>query len=199
MNPNHPSGITLGQFTAAFVPFGLLLSVALLWPETTQALDLNRTKATIWVASILLIPALALYPFEAMSPRVSNLAHLYWSFAYLAFLVHADWAVFVIFGGVGDTFKQMGALIAGANFLLVVWWGIEVLLLWTVRHMTHRFAIFHLLTRAFVFLVFAVTLVALRGGSVRALGIVFIASTLAALAIRLWARDRPAEGQMKPA
>jgi processive rubber oxygenase RoxA-like protein len=58
-----------------------------LWPETTHALDLNQTKAAIWAASILLIPALSLYPFEAASTRVSNLAHLYWSFAYLAFLL----------------------------------------------------------------------------------------------------------------
>jgi hypothetical protein len=38
--------------------------------------------------------------------------------------------------------------------------------------------------------VFAITLIALRGGSVRALGIVFAALVVVALAVRLWARDR---------
>src|SRR5262249_37397758 len=150
MRSYPPSGITLGQFTTAFVPFGLLLCAALLQPETTDALDLNRTKATILAASVLLIPALALYPFEAMSLRVSNLAHLFWTFAYVTFLVHADWAVFVIFGSVANTFKQMGTLIAGVNFLLVIWWGIEVLLLWTVKSESHRLAVFQLATRTFV-------------------------------------------------
>jgi hypothetical protein len=191
MKTYPPSGITLGQFTAAFVPFGLALSIALLWPETTLALDLNRTKATIWVASILLIPTLTLYPFEAASMRVSNLAHLFWTFAYLAFLVHAYWAVFVVFDGVADTFKQMGTKIAGMNFLLLIWWGIEVLLLWTVREVTHRLAVFQLATRVFVFLVFALTLLVLRGsGPVRALGIVFVAAVLGSLAVRFLARDR---------
>jgi hypothetical protein len=118
-----PAGITLPQFTAAFVPFGIFAVSALLWPETTQALDLERTKATIWATSILLIPALVLYPFRMASAPVANLAHLYWTFAYLLFLIHAYWAVFVIFDGIVDTFKQMGAATAGANFLLVLWVG----------------------------------------------------------------------------
>jgi hypothetical protein len=194
MRPSLPSGVTLGQFTAAFVPFGLLLSVALLWPETTQALDLYRTKATILAASALLIPAFALYPFAGMSPRVANLAHLFWSFAYLTFLVHAGWAVFIVFHGVTDTFKQMGTLIAGMNFLLLIWWGIEVVLLWTVRNPSHGFAVFQWATRVFVFLVFAVTLLFLRATPpARLLGIVLVVATLAALIISRWAGVRTRE------
>ena len=162
MRPSLPSSITLNQFTAAFFPFGVLLSAALLWPEKTETLDLDRTRATIWAASTLLIPAFALYPFAGLSMRVANLAHLFWTAAYLVFLVHAWWAVFIIFHGIADTFKEMGALIAGMNFLLVIWWGIEVLLLWTVRHTLNGFAVFQLATRIFVFLVFALTLLVLR-------------------------------------
>jgi hypothetical protein len=193
MRPSLPSGLTLNQFTVAFVPFGLLLSASLLWPETTQSLDLDRTRATIWAASALLIPAFALYPFAAVSARVANLAHLLWTFAYLTFFVHAWWAVFIIFHGIADTFKEMGALIAGANFLLVIWWGIEVLLLWTVRFAAHGFAVFQLATRIFVFLVFALTLLVLRAtGPAKALGIALVAVTIGALAIRLWA-GKPAD------
>jgi hypothetical protein len=190
MKASPPADITLPQFTAAFVAFGLLAVLALLWPELTQALDLNRTKATIWATTLLLIPALVLYPFHTLSARIANLAHLFWTFAYLMFLLHAYWAVFVIFDGVADTFRQMGPLIASVNFLLLIWWGLDVLLLWTARSQTPRAARFQWATRVFTFLVFAITLIALRGGSVRALGIVFAALVVVALAVRLWARDR---------
>jgi hypothetical protein len=190
MKASPPADITLPQFTAAFVAFGLLAVLALLWPEFTQALDLNRTKATIWATTLLLIPALVLYPFHTLSARIANLAHLFWTFAYLMFLLHAYWAVFVIFDGVADTFRQMGPLIASVNFLLLAWWGLDVLLLWTARSQTPRAARFQWATRVFTFLVFAITLIALRGGSVRALGIVFAALVVVALAVRLWARDR---------
>jgi hypothetical protein len=190
MKASPPADITLPQFTAAFVAFGVLAVLALLWPELTQALDLNRTKATIWATTLLLIPALVLYPFHTLSTRIANLAHLFWTFAYLMFLLHAYWAVFVIFDGVADTFRQMGPLIASVNFLLLVWWGLDVLLLWTARSQTPRAARFQWATRAFTFLVFAITLIALRGGSVRALGIVFATLVVVALAVRLWARDR---------
>jgi hypothetical protein len=190
MKASPPADITLPQFTAAFVAFGVLAVLALLWPELTQALDLNRTKATIWATTLLLIPALVLYPFHTLSARIANLAHLFWTFAYLMFLLHAYWAVFVIFDGVADTFRQMGPLIASVNFLLLVWWGLDVLLLWTARSQTPRAARFQWATRVFTFLVFAITLIALRGGSVRALGIVFAALVVVALAVRLWARDR---------
>ena len=190
MKASPPADITLPQFTAGFVAFGLLAVLALLWPELTQALDLNRTKATIWATTLLLIPALVLYPFHTLSARIANLAHLFWTFAYLMFLLHAYWAVFVIFDGVADTFRQMGPLIASVNFLLLAWWGLDVLLLWTARSQTPRAARFQWATRVFTFLVFAITLIALRGGSVRALGIVFAALVVVALAVRLWARDR---------
>jgi hypothetical protein len=192
MRPSPPMRISLLEFSAAFISFGLILSAAMLWPEGTQSLDLDRTKATIWGASIMLIPAMALYPFEDLSLRTSNLAHLFWSFAYLIFLVHAFWAVFIIFHGVADTFKEMGTRIASVNFLLVIWWGLEVLLVWTARHVTRGFALFQLATRVFVFLVFALTLLFLRGmGPVRILGIVFVAVTILALIIRVWTRLGP--------
>jgi hypothetical protein len=195
MRPSLPSSITLNQFTAAFVPFGVLLCAALLWPEMTQTLNLDRTRATIWAASTLLVPAFALYPFGGLSTRVANLAHLFWTLAYLVFLVHAWWAVFIIFHGVADTFKEMGTLTAGMNFLLVIWWGIEVLLLWTVRHASHGFAVFQLATRIFVFLVFALTLLVLRAtGPALILGIVLVVATFGALAIRCWAVARPTNG-----
>jgi hypothetical protein len=192
-----PADISLPQFTAVFVLFGILAVAALLWPETTLALDLNRTKATIWATTLLLLPALVLYPFRDMSQRIANLAHLFWTFAYFMFLIHAYWAVFVIFDGVRDTFKQMGVPIASVNFLLVIVWGLDVLLLWLVRSTTPRTVRLQWTVRAFTFLVFAITLIALRGGSVRILGIVFVACVALALLVRAWARDRMDVGYLR--
>ncbi|MER9631000.1 hypothetical protein [Mesorhizobium sp. M0296] len=190
MRATSPADITLPQFTAAFVTFGVFTVFSLLWPETTiENLSLGRTQATIWATSIMLIPAFMLYPFHTLSARVANLAHLFWTFAYSLFLVHAYWAVFIIFDGIRDTFKQMGTLIAGVNFLLVLWWGLDIVLLWTVRSTSPAAARFQIATRVFTFLVFAITLIALRGGSVRVLGIVFVAVAVLALAVRLWVRE----------
>jgi hypothetical protein len=185
-----PQKVTLGQFTAAFVSWGLLAVIALLGPELTQSLDLNRTKATIWATTILLIPALVLFPFRSASTRTANLAHLYWTFAYLMFLLHAYWAIFVIFRGISDTFVQMGIPIAGMNFLLLLWWGLDVVLLWAVPSYSPRAERFQRATRVFTFLVFALTLIVLRGGPARVLGYVFVAAVVLALAVRFWARDR---------
>ena len=97
---------------------------------------------------------------------MANLAHLFWLFAWLAFLVHAYWAVFIIFDGVADTFRQRGTFIAGVNFFLVGLWTLDVLLLWTLRRPPDWLRKMQLATRTFAFVVFAITLVALRGGAV---------------------------------
>jgi hypothetical protein len=193
-----PQEITLGQFTLVFISWGLLAVGALIWPEFTEALDLNRTRATIWVTSILLIPAVALYPFRSASQCTANLAHLFWTFAYLMFLLHAYWAIFVIFDGVRDTFAQMGIIIAGMNFLLLGWWGLDVVLLWTVPSESNRMHRFQRATRVFTFLVFALTLIVLRGGPARVLGGVFVGVVALALAVRFWARDNYARPLVRP-
>lgn len=190
MRATPPADISLPQFTAAFVPFGALALFALLSPETSPDLDLGRTKATILVTSVMLIPVFVLFPFRTVSTRVANLAHLYWTFAYLLFLLHAYWAVFVIFHGIADTFKQMGTLIAGVNFLLVLWWGLDAVLLWTMRSTSAAAARFQNATRVFTFLVFAITLIVLRGGPARTLGIVLAAAAVLAQVVRLFVRER---------
>jgi hypothetical protein len=72
----------------------------------------------------------------------------------------------------------------------VLWWGLDVVLLWTVRSTSPAAARFQIATRVFTFLVFAITLIVLRGGSIRMLGIVFAAAAILALAVRLWVRER---------
>jgi hypothetical protein len=190
MIPHQPRQITLPQFSATFIPFGLLLAGALFWGETGNDLVLERVKATIWSTSILLNVALVIAPFRAMSPRMNNFAGLYWSFAWLIFLAHAYWAVFLYFGGIAETFAGMGARIAGPNFFLVAWWSIDVVLLWLVRDEPRWLAIAHTAARVFAFLVFAITLVILRGDAARGLGIVFTTTVIVALVVRWLAGSR---------
>jgi len=190
MTNQHPRDITLAEFSAAFIIFGVALVVALIWPETTGALNLNRTKATIWAASIVLNVALVLYPFRSVSPALRNLSGLFWTFAALIFLVHAWFAVFIIFDGVIDTFRQMGTKIASVNFLLTIIWSLDVVLLWTVRDPRRWLEIMHTVVRLFAFIVFAATLIVLRGGPARTLGIVFAGTIVAAVVISLLARSK---------
>lgn len=190
MDPLRPNQVTLLQFSAVFIPFGLLLVFAMLWPEVTGALQLNRTKATIWCTSLILIPALALAPFRSASQPTTNLAVLFGLFAYLLFLVHAYLAVLIIFDGIADTWAQMGPLIAGTNFALVILWGLDLVLILSVSYPPRWLVIAHAAVQVFVFLVFAITLIALRGGPVRGLGIVFTAALIASSGIRLLVRTR---------
>jgi hypothetical protein len=198
MTDHRPQGITLAEFSSAFVVFGVLLVAALIWPEGTGALNLNRTKATIWATAVLLNVALIVYPFRSVSPALNNLAALFWTFAGLAFLTHAYWAVFIIFDGVIDTFRQMGLVIAGINFLLTIAWSLDVVLLWMMKRDLRWLDIAHAAIRIFAFIVFAATLVILRGGSARVLGIVFTSTVIVAVMVRVLARAR-ATDTLRPA
>lgn len=188
-SPDRLVAITLGQWTITFVPAAGLLIAALAVPELTRELDLNRTRWTIWAATLLLLPSLALYPFRSAAPAVANLTFLYWIFAWVVFLVHARWAVFVVFDGVADTFRQQGTLIAGVNFLLTALWTADVALLWV--RTPHPWLLWSRLgVRAFAFLVFAVTLLFLRQGAVWWLGLAFAAAVIGALVVRWIAAER---------
>src|SRR5262249_54624592 len=98
--------------------------------------------------------------------------------------------VFIIFNGIADTFRQMGVPIASTNFLLTILWTLDVLLLWLVRREHTWVEITHLVIRIFAFLVFALTLLVLRGGSARILGIVFTAAILIAAVARALMQTR---------
>ena len=195
MMSHRPRAITLGQFSAVFIPFGILLVGALMWPETTDAVDLNRTIATIWAATVLLGVALTVYPLRGISQGTNNLASLYWTGAWLIFLAHAYWATFIIYDGVADTWHQMGPKIAGANFFLTFWWSMDVVLVWTVIREPRWLTWFHIAARLFAFLVFAVTLLFLRAGPARYLGVIFVLAVLAALAVRALADVRRTDMQ----
>jgi hypothetical protein len=201
MMPNRQRGISLTQFTNAYVPFALLIVLALLLPETTPNLDRYRTIFTIWATTVLLIPALCLYPFSDGSDAVHNYWHLLWTFSYLAFLFHFYWAVFVIFKGVQGTFVGQGPLIATINFVLTAWWGTDIALSWFVASCPTWVRWERAGAHLFVFLIFSVTTLVLRPTPVtRVLGLGLTIAVAASFAIWLIVRDSaPAAAELPEA
>ena len=89
---------------------------------------------TVWVAMALVIPALCLYILPARTQGRMNYWLLFWTFAYIAYLFHFYYAVMVHYhASIPEVFQQQGIKIAGSNFLVTFWWGLDVLLAWFVR------------------------------------------------------------------
>ncbi len=173
--PNR-HGPSLTEFTNTYVPFTLLVALALIMPETTQNLDRYRTIYTIWATILLLIPPLCIY--------------LSWTFSYLAFLFHFYWAVFVIFKGIHGTFAGQGTFIAATNFLLTLWWGTDVLLSWLVSSFSTWLRWERTGAHVFVFSIFSITTLVLRPTPItRALGLALTIAVVMSFAIWLIVRD----------
>jgi len=186
MTVSRSEQIGFGQFANVYVPFALLVALALLAPEQTQNPDLYRTKLTVWATTILLIPSMCLFFFWGISRSANNYWLLLWTFSFLSYLVHFYYGTFVTFDGIGDTFVKQGTLIAGSNFLLTFWWGIDVFLAWASRSPPRWMWIQRVALHAFVFVVFVIANVFLRGGSIRSLGIAFAVVVALCFLIRLY-------------
>jgi hypothetical protein len=190
MMTNRHARVSFTEFTNTYVPFALLIALALLMPEATQNLDRYRTIFTIWATILLLVPALCLYLFSDASDAAYNYWHLFWTFSYLAFLFHFFWAVFVVFKGVHATFIEQGNLIAGTNFLLTFWWGTDVVLSWLVASCPTWQRWERASAHLFVFLVFSITTLVLRPTPItKMLGLVLTIAVAVSLVIRLIVRD----------
>lgn len=190
--------ITLGQFTATFVPFGVLLSLALLGAEVSQNLVMARVRTASWVALAFFTVAFCLYLWPGESPRRRNWWLLAWTFALLAYLVHFGYSFFgAHHGSLREVWTTQRPLIATSNFLVTFWWTADVVHAWLRREGKWRgFArtAIHLL----VFITFAVSSLVLFGGAVRVLGILMMLSVLLSLGARL-VRRRHRERQTPPA
>jgi len=181
--------ITLGQFAATFIPFGLLLVLALMAAETALDLPSQRMIYSIWVAQALVIPALCLYILPARTQRRMNYWLLFWTFAYIAYLFHFYYAVIVHYhASIPEVFQQQGIKIAGSNFLVTFWWGLDVLLAWLIRVDVKWIRIERLLANIFIPLVFFVASVVIFRGFVNVLGYAMTAAIVICLTIRIYAR-----------
>jgi hypothetical protein len=174
------------EFVNTFVPFGLLLSAALLLPETTEDPLLGRIKNTIYLATVFLIPALCLRALPQYAPAQGRYALLFGTFSYLAYMVHFYFAGMVYFGGVHGILTHMRPPVAWTNLVLTAWWTLHELIAWfgPARAGWARWEgrVFYL----FLFLTFVVTELYLRPTPIpHALGLVLAISVPLCLLVRL--------------
>lgn len=192
---NDFRNFTLGQFTATFVPFGLFLVAAMFGAESAFSLPDQRMLTSVWAAQALLIPALFLYCAPYRTQRHRNLWVLFWTFAFLAYLVHFYYAVMVHYhGSLSEVWHQQGAKIAGSNLLDTGWWAFDVILAWTVRPDVKWVRIQRLVFNIYLPLTFFVASVVIFKGFVNVLGYSMTAAILLGVAIRLVHRWRARHG-----
>lgn len=196
--PRITLGPTLGQFTATFVPFALLLSAALMGAEVSQTLVLARVHTSSWVSLAFFTVAFCLYLWPGDSPRRRSWWLLAWTFALLAYLVHFGYSFFgVHHGSLEDVWQSQRPLIAGSNFLVTLWWTADVVHGWLRREGRWR-GILRTLLHLLVFITFVVSSLVLFGGAVRILGALMTAAVAVALGARLvrrLRRPRPAPAE----
>jgi hypothetical protein len=182
----HRRRVSLTEFTNIFVPFGILTFLALMAAELTQNLILFRAVYSIWVTMIFLVPAVCLYVLPGKSEAKHNYWLLLWTFGFLAYLVHFYYTVFVIFNGsIPVIYAEQGVVVATSNFLVTLWWGLDVLLGWFVDLPNKIITLQRAAAHIYIPATFFVSAVLIKTGFVRALGIVMTVAILLCLAIRI--------------
>jgi hypothetical protein len=179
--------ITLTQFTTTFCLFGLLLVAALLWPETTLDLPTSRLIYSIWVTIVLMTPAICLFVLPNATPARRNYWLLFWTFSFLAYMVHFYYAVFVHYhGSIREVYASQGVRIATSNFLVTAWWGFDVVLAWFVDSQSKWIRVQRVLAHIYIPLTFFIASVVIFKGFVNVLGIAMTASILICVLVRVW-------------
>ena len=97
---------------------------------------------SIWATAILLTPALCFYILFRPGP-VEEYWRAFWTFAYVAFLFHLYWTIVKTFQlNFYEIFHSHSGFVANRehtvdqpalDLFLALWWGVDVVLLWTVR------------------------------------------------------------------
>jgi hypothetical protein len=160
-----------------------------------------RIVFTIWVSTVLLTFALCFYALRRPNAPSSYWV-LFWTFSYLAYLLHFYWSAGVLFGW--DFTSKDGILHSriGTNpdpekvvcnpipdLVLTVWWGLDVLLAWLVfaSPCPKWLRIERGAVSLFAFVVFfgATVLAAKAGPVVRVLGVLMVVSVLLCYLVRI--------------
>jgi hypothetical protein len=188
-------GIGLLEFTLAFVPFGVFLGAALLAAETTMDLDFYRTVYTIWATTTLVTPALCAFALPGQSARKGALWLLFWSFAFVVYIVHAGYAYFGVYdGSVREFLDGQGLFPAANNVVFTLWWAFDLVLAWVYRGSAAWVQKQRIGAHVYIGGVFVVSTVILKHGFITVLGVILTLSVLLCLVIRLDARRRSRAG-----
>ncbi len=203
--------VTLVQFTWAFVPFALLISVALLYPEASQNLRLFRTIYLIRASLLLVLPALVFFPFIGFGVEVRNLWRLFWTFGLIAHLAHLGYAVFFVFGDQLETARlypdlyglssnnvsvyrliveQQTSVVVWSNIAVTGFWLLDAALAWGSPPTSRAIWSFHVFTWLYVIFSFIVsTIYFYKNAASYNLGVCLIAVVTLALVVRALLRS----------
>jgi heme peroxidase len=149
--PDNFHGSTASIFIFAGVVFLVAMAVAhgaaVLQPLYRQDPFHYLDTFTIWACLFLLTPALCFHVFSR-SDAPNSYWRAFWTFAYLALLVHLYWAVTGSCGSSLEVIKYFsttpgalegppghtGCIVAhpGPDFFLAAWWGLDVVLAYVV-------------------------------------------------------------------
>jgi hypothetical protein len=182
------TGPALSQIAATFAPFALLLSAALLAPETQTSVVLFRTKYTVWVSIIFATPAYTLYVLgiEPKGSPVYQYWRLLWTFSFLGYAMHFYYAFFVMYrSNISAVLDQQTAKVGISNFIFTIWWALDVALLWFTRKQDGWVRLQRICFQVFSFIVFITAFVFLRPGAPFYFGITMLLTVLLAALIRL--------------
>lgn len=141
-------------------------------PDPAQALTLYTIRVTI----LLLIPALAIFPWLRREPAWWPYWRLFWTWSYIAYLTHFFWTVLGVFGGdIPRIFDDPRVSSPAFNFVLTSWWGLDVLLAWRATHPAGWIRAQRAALQAVTFLAFVVAAGVQAQGITRMLEIVLVA------------------------
>ena len=110
-------------------------------PAEPHSVEYYRTIFSIWATIVLVTPALCFHVFSR-SDAANTYWRAFWTFAYLAFLVHVYWAVWGVCGGDLNVvfnakvppaaFPECLVEHPGPDFFFTAWWGLDVILAWLI-------------------------------------------------------------------
>lgn len=210
--PHETPGQTRARYWFVFAVFVVLMVLAHLGAQVKGALDARagspidthtvlyyRVILTIWATILLVTPALCFHVFSR-ADAPNSYWRAFWTVGYLAFLVHLYWTVAATFHfDFHEIFhSQQGMAVdpervvqhPAADFFLTAWWGLDVLLAWTVADSkwvrVQRGAV-HVLAFVMFFGAFVLASKATMGA--HALGIMMALAVLASFVVVLIVRD----------
>jgi Animal haem peroxidase len=215
-------GQSRAKFWFVFALFLVLMAIAHISAELQARLGAHATQGlpalaaldyraifTIWASILLLAPALCFHVFSKADASNSYWRD-FWTFAYLAFLVHVYWTAFAMFqlnwslifnSELQKTINPVRVVEhAAPDLFLAAWWGLDVVLAWLVPDhkwvRVQRGAV-HLL--AFIMFFAAFTLAAKASIVAHILGIVMLLAVGASFLLSVVIRESDPKSLMSVA
>jgi hypothetical protein len=142
-----------------------------------------RTQWTARLALVLASPAIVLYVLE--EPPLGPWWRCFWSAGWLAYLLHAWWAVFRAYGGDVGAIADRQGWVAYTNALVTMLWTLDVLIAWGAIPLGATVAIvIRFVTWALVTASFIVAAAVFRSGVTAELGYALAAALAVSIAMR---------------